>query len=640
MPHADVENKMRLDLIDMENVRSFKGRDLLRVTDLTRDEVMYLLETGRVIANEMRKNRGDLSKSIFNDLGKGYRGATTFFEPSTRTHDSSLVAMTNLGMRVPVMRRSVEGTSQKKSESLAHDLFMYATYGVHAIVMRHPCEGAPQWAADYLDRMAKAHDKVRPVIVNGGDGAHCHPTQALLDALAYYMLYFVDQDGKDLHLRGVDMKNVMSGLTLYGVGDSLKGRTIKDNARLLAKFGDNELVLVGPAEIRMPQQDIKDLERAGMKVTVLEDVPSALEHAKSRQMPIFYFMRVQEERLDPRIVASVRGKVSMNKQMLKDAGIVVQRTAARGSEYQLKKKFPMFHPLPMHKEHRDINPDLENTQHFKCFDEAEMGPYIRSAIIGLTTGILKTSIAQPYVDERMCAACAKYKELPFRRGENGTAGIFRALSKAVSAPEGKALFNDFAGLVKRGEDPATAFAEFLSDMTKEKDLWEKYRHITFRFISGEEGTVIDHIENGLTGLIKFQLGLSDLIGQKGCDGHPIIVSAVDGLDSSKYGLKGVIKIRGALLPPDSLHYCYLLSNTEMTLSHVKDGRTVAKWTPTLPEVLKNFINCKNPLCISRQAFGESVPTLFYRDKGEAYRCRYCDTVVERKEMRKLLIKGG
>jgi hypothetical protein len=51
-------------------------------------------------------------------------------------------------------------------------------------------------------------------------------------------------------------------------------------------------------------------------------------------------------------------------------------------------------------------------------------------------------------------------------------------------------------------------------------------------------------------------------------GKPVIVSAVDGLDSSKYGLKGVIKVRGALIDPAAMHYCYLISRTEMTLTEV------------------------------------------------------------------------
>jgi len=632
-----IEESMRADLIDMDHVRSFAGRDLLRVTDLTRDEVIYLLEVGRVIAHDTRQNRDDLSKSRFNNIGAGKRGATAFFEPSTRTHDSSVVAMTNLGMCVPVKRRSSEGTSQKKSESLAQDLFMYATYGAHVIVMRHPCEGAPQWAADYVTKMSRVHDKTRPVIINGGDGAHCHPTQALLDALAYYLMYFVDENGEDVHLKGVTKDNVMSGITLYGIGDSLKGRTIKDNARLLSKFDDNELVLVGPAEIRMRQNDIKVLEHSGLKVTVLEDIPAALEHARQKQMPIFYFLRVQEERLDPRIVQSVRGKVSINQKMLAEAGLLVY---PEDSGKRFKRRIPLFHPLPMHKKHREIHPSLEATPYFKCFDEAEMGPYIRSAIIGLTTGILKTSITRPYADSRIKADYPRYKRLKLGSvGDNGP-GIFRALLKSVQSDEGQALFRNFTGLVRNGEDADTVFRDFLFELGKERDLWERYRHITFRFVNDEDGTVIDHIENGLTGLIKFQLGLSELVGKRGSDNKSIIVSAVDGLESSKYGFKGVIKVRGYLLPPDALHYCYLLSNTELTLIQIKDGKVVDKFTPTLPEVIKDFIRCKNPLCISRQEFSESAPSIFYRDHGESYRCRYCDIIVERHEMRDLLIKGG
>jgi aspartate carbamoyltransferase catalytic subunit/aspartate carbamoyltransferase regulatory subunit len=634
---VNVEDAMRMDLIDINNVRSFRGRDFLRVTDFSRDELVYILEVARVIARDTRKNRHDLSKSRFYNIGAGKQGATTFFEPSTRTHDSSVVAMTKLGMRVPILRRSTEGTSQKKSESLAHDLFMYATYGIHAIVMRHPQEGAPQWAADYLESMSKFHDKVRPVIVNGGDGAHCHPTQAMLDALAYYLLYFVDEDGKDIPLQGINRNNFLSGITLYGIGDSLKGRTIKDNARLLAKFKDNELVLVGPSQIRLPEQDRKELERSGLKVTVLEDIPSAIEHARQKQMPVFYFMRVQEERLDPKIVESVRGKVIIDKKMLEEAGVFVSANGDGAKTF--KRNIPFFHPLPMHKEHREIHPQLESTKHFKCFEEAEMGPYVRAAIIGLTTGIIETSAQQKYVDLRLKKDCQKYREINTDEEEDNNSTLLNNLLNTVESDEGRFIFQNFVGLLKKGEPPKTVFADFIENIGKESNF-NRYRHLTFRFVTGEEGTVIDHIENGLTGLIKFQLDISKLIGRKGCDGKPILVSAVDGLESSKYGLKGVIKVRGHLIPPEALHYCYLLSRSEMTLSHIKNGRVVAKFTPTLPEILTDFITCKNPLCISRQEFGERIPTTFYRSHGESYKCRYCDTIVERSEIRSLLIKRG
>ncbi|MBI5880725.1 aspartate carbamoyltransferase regulatory subunit [archaeon] len=627
-----LEDKMRMEFIHMDGVRSFDRRDFLRITDFNRDEIMYLLEVGRLVAQDMRANRDDTSKSLFANLARGKRGATTFFEASTRTHDSSLVAMTNLGIPNPIQRRSTEGTSQAKSEALAHDLGMYSTYGTHVIVMRHPCEGAPQWAADYIDRQAKLRDKVRSRIINGGDGAHSHVTQGLLDMLGYYLLYFVGVDGSSLR-RGLSYDNVMSGLTLYGIGDSLKGRTIKDNARGFAKFPGNRLVLVGPEEIRMPADDIKDLERSGLEVVVLDDIPAALEHSKSVDMPIFYFMRTQEERLLPQVVEIVRGKVDMTPEMMEKAGLMVHE------DQDSRKIVPFFHPLPMHKRHREIHPSFETTPHFRCFDEAEMGPFMRTAIIGLSLGVIGTSAAKPYVDPRIKGDYPKYVPVELSERLQCEENMFSTLAEIVRGDFGSRLFEGFIEKVRCGATPYSALDEMLQKISADESIRKKYRHFTFRFIKGESGTVIDHIENGLTGLIKYQLDLSRMIGRQGCDGKPIVVSAVDGLDSSKRGIKGAIKVRGVLLPPESLHYCYLLS-PDITMTHIADGVPVGKFAPLIPEVLENFIRCKNPLCISSEDFSEKVPTIFYRDRGDSYRCRYCDTVMQRADIRKYLIRGG
>jgi aspartate carbamoyltransferase catalytic subunit/aspartate carbamoyltransferase regulatory subunit len=635
------ENEMRTDLFDMSNVRDFKGRDVLRVTDFTRDEIMYYLEVGRIIAQEVRDNRDDLTGTRFNEIARGKRGALTFFEPSTRTFDSSLVAMTNLGIPNPVQRRSSEGTSQKKSEALAHDLMMYSVYNSHVIVMRHPCEGSPQWAADYVEEMARRHNKVRPIIVNGGDGSHSHVTQALLDSLGYYTHYFVGFDGKDL-CRELNPDTVMSGITLYGIGDSLKGRTIKDNARLLAKFKNNRLVLVGPPVIRMLKHDIKDLERSGLDVEVLENIPDALLHMKDEKRPIGYFLRTQEERLDSRVVESVRDAVSLKPADVEKKGLLVLDDEERGSKLIV----PWYHPLPMHRQFREIDPVFERTPHFKCFDEAEMGPYMRTGIIGLGLGVITTSSKTPYVDPRIPPDdYPTFEKEPLRadigNGKDDFDDMFQAMQQVISDDIGQRLFDVFAEAVAKGQDPRQAYNAFLDELANHEELQAKYRHLTFRFVKGEDGTVIDHVGNGLTGLIKYQLDLSSYIDTKGCDGKPMVVSAVDGLKSAKHGLKGVIKVRGLLLPPEDLHYCKLLSD-DIRMAHVKDGSVVAKYVPTTPRMLVNFIRCKNSDCMSGEEFSEKMDITFYRDpdRGDTYRCRNCDTPVHRREMRPLLLRGG
>jgi len=188
---------------------------------------------------------------------------------------------------------------------------------------------------------------------------------------------------------------------------------------------------------------------------------------------------------------------------------------------------------------------------------------------------------------------------------------------------------------------ADLFYDLLSRMTNKGELLELVRHLTFRFRDGEEGFVIDHIANGNTGLVKYNLDLSSLLGVGGCDENPVVVSAVDGLNSIKSadGLKGVIKVRGYLPPDEFFQYIGLLSDTMPTVTFIRDGKPVRKISPDTPYELRDFIHCPNVLCVSGEEFHEHVPTVFYHqnpdcDNGsELYACRYCDTPIHRKDFR-------
>src|SRR5512143_352594 len=141
---------------------SLKGKDILDGAQFTREEIEHIM----AVPDDMR---GQLQDRPALELMKGYVLATLFFEPSTRTRLSFETAMHRLGGNV-VGFSSAESSSTSKGETLADTIRTVDQYA-DIIAMRHPQLGSAREAA----AVAQA-----PVL-NGGDGAGQHPTQALLD---------------------------------------------------------------------------------------------------------------------------------------------------------------------------------------------------------------------------------------------------------------------------------------------------------------------------------------------------------------------------------------------------------------------------------------------------------------------------
>ncbi len=131
----------------------------------------------------------------------------------------------------------------------------------------------------------------------------------------------------------------------------------------------------------------------------------------------------------------------------------------------------------------------------------------------------------------------------------------------------------------------------------------------------EQGIVIDHIEAGKALQIYDYLGLQDL-------GMP--VSMIQNCSSRKMGRKDIIKISGHIdLNFDILGFV----SPSITVSYIKEGKSLEKRTVKTPEQLIDVISCKNPRCItSVEQELEQIFVLSNSQKG-SYRCKYCDTIV-------------
>jgi aspartate carbamoyltransferase catalytic subunit len=227
----------------------FQGKDLVSMRDLSRDEILYILEVAQRFENDKQPR---LAGKILANL---------FFEPSTRTRLSFHAAMARLG-GTTLGFADAAITSVSKGESLVDTIRVVENY-CDIIVIRHKLEGAARLAAEISQR---------PVI-NGGDGANQHPTQTLLD------LYTIQK----LHGR-------IEGLRVAFLGDLRYSRTVHSLIETLARFGC-DLVLVSPPQLRLPTDLLDDMANIGVRCREEFD-PSILPE----DVDILYTTRIQKER--------------------------------------------------------------------------------------------------------------------------------------------------------------------------------------------------------------------------------------------------------------------------------------------------------------------------------------------------------
>ena len=185
-------------------------RHLLGIEGLTRGEVERLLDLAVVF---FEANRRPVRKTA-TLRGKGV--INVFYEASTRTRTSFELAGKRLS--ADVVNISTSTSSVTKGETLYDTMKTLEAMSPDAIVIRHPASGAPHWIAERL------HTSV----VNAGDGAHEHPTQALLDAFTIRR-----------------RKGKLDGLVVTICGDVTHSRVARSNAILLGLFGCDVRV-VGP----------------------------------------------------------------------------------------------------------------------------------------------------------------------------------------------------------------------------------------------------------------------------------------------------------------------------------------------------------------------------------------------------------
>lgn len=307
---------------------AIRGKSFIAPDDFTVEELRQVVHTGQ----EMMAT----GKEAYRDLCRGQILATLFYEPSTRTKLSFEAAMLRMGGGI-LGFGDANTSSVAKGESIADTVRVVSSYADVA-VMRHHKEGAPKLAAQYASIP----------FINGGDGGHQHPTQALTDLLTV-----------------AKYKGNIEEQTVAFCGDLKFGRTVHSLIRTLARLSAKKIVLVSPEELTLPRSLSHDLNQRGVRMEVftrLEDVISDVD--------VLYMTRIQRERFFN----------EADYQRLKNTYILTARKLEGA-----KRDMIVMHPLPRVNE---IAYDVDGDPRAVYFKQAECGVYARMALIALQLGVM------------------------------------------------------------------------------------------------------------------------------------------------------------------------------------------------------------------------------------------------------------
>ena len=303
----------------------FHHRDVIAINDFTRQELLHVLQHA---SNLKRKKRANLLNGSL--LG------SCFFEPSTRTRLSFESAMHRLGGNVIGFSES-SSISTKKGESLYDSMKMIENYADIAVI-RHPLEGAAQYAAD----------SISIPVINAGDGSNQHPTQTLLD------LFTIQE-----------CQGTLDQLHIGMAGDLKYGRTVHSLTQALIHFHPR-LYFISQSSLEIPKEICDLLKEQGIKFSFHQTIEEVIS-----KLDILYMTRIQEERF-PHQIEFERVK---NSYILKTDHLK-----------KVKESFKIFHPLPRVNE---IDRNVDDTPYAHYFEQAKNGLYVRQALLGLLLGALK-----------------------------------------------------------------------------------------------------------------------------------------------------------------------------------------------------------------------------------------------------------
>ena len=299
-------------------------KDLLEIKELSGEEILSILNT----AESFKEVTGRDIKKVPTLRGKTV--VNLFFEPSTRTRTSFELAAKRLS--ADVINFSVATSSVTKGETLLDTARNIEAMRSDYIVIRHPASGAPHILAKNL----------KSSVINAGDGAHEHPTQALLD-----MFTIKEKKGR------------IAGLKIAIIGDIAHSRVARSNIYGLTRLGA-EVRLVGPPALIPPEVE-------GPGISVFYNLEDAL-----MDVDVIMVLRLQLERQGKNYFPSLReyaGLYSLTPERVKSA----------------KEDVMIMHPGPINRG-IEIAPEVADGMSSVILEQVTNGIAVRMAVLYLLSG--------------------------------------------------------------------------------------------------------------------------------------------------------------------------------------------------------------------------------------------------------------
>jgi aspartate carbamoyltransferase catalytic subunit len=300
-------------------------KDLVAMRDLEAAEILTLVDTAdslqEIATREIKKVPALRGKTIVN----------LFYEPSTRTRTSFEIA--GKWLSADVINFSVLGSSASKGESLVDTAKNIEAMSPDVVVVRHPSSGAAELLARELSCS----------IVNAGDGAHEHPTQALLDLLTIR-----------------EKKGHFDGLSVAIVGDIARSRVARSNIHGMRKLGMT-VTVAGPPTLIPPF-----VQELGVKVAYrLEDA--------IRDVDVIMMLRLQHERMTGGLIPSLR-------EYSHYWGLTLDRLAAHARPDVL-----IMHPGPVNRG-IELAPEVADGPYSVILEQVAKGVAVRMGVLFLLAG--------------------------------------------------------------------------------------------------------------------------------------------------------------------------------------------------------------------------------------------------------------
>jgi aspartate carbamoyltransferase catalytic subunit len=316
------------------------NRHLISAADLSRDDALQVLDT----ADELARISDRPIKKL--PTLRGRTVVNLFFEDSTRTRISFEAAAKRLS--ADVINFSAKGSSVAKGESLKDTALTLEAMGADAVVIRHNASGAPHRLAEW----------VRGSVINAGDGAHEHPTQALLDAFTIRRRFGRSSNGPGPGGQA-GRGGTLDGLRVTIVGDILHSRVARSNVILLHTLGA-EVLLVAPPTL-LP--------------VAVDTWPCSIDYDLDAALPksdVVMMLRIQLERMNAAFFPSVR-------EYSRRYGLDSARMA------QLPERAIVMHPGPMNRG-VEIAAGVADSPRSTVVEQVANGVSVRMAVLYLLLG--------------------------------------------------------------------------------------------------------------------------------------------------------------------------------------------------------------------------------------------------------------